>query len=215
MHTALIIGASGLVGKHLCHICIEHPSFTQVVALARRTLPIIDKDFRLIELADFSQLADISLSELGEVSGFCCLGSTKAKAQTKTNFRQVDFEYVLEFAKLCAKFNCEHFSVISSMGASLRSPFFYTRTKGEMEQAIKSLNLKSASIVRPSLLQGKRNESRTLESLAAPFMKNLPLSMRAIDGFAVAKAMVELTIQKTPGTHIYSSQDLHALATGS
>lgn len=212
MHTAVIIGATGLVGRELCHICLEQDSFSQVVALTRNELPLVHKRLKPILINDFNKLESITLPKMTKVTGFCCLGTTMNKARSRAAFRQVDLDYVLSFARLCSQYDCEHLSVVSSMGASSRSPFFYSRVKGAMEQGIKSLSFKSASIVRPSLLLGQREDFRAYEVWAAPLLRSMPLSIRAIDGFSVAKAMVELAVQATPGTHIYASADLHVLA---
>jgi uncharacterized protein YbjT (DUF2867 family) len=97
------------------------------------------------------------------------LGTTIAKAKTKEAFKSVDYNYVVELAKLAERSHCKKFLVISSIGANASSTNFYLRTKGEMENAINSFYIPEIYIFRPSILLGKRNEFR-LGELVGKFM---------------------------------------------
>ena len=133
-------------------------------------------------------------------------------AGSKSAFRTVDYDYVLSFARLCHAIGAKHTSFVSALGANAKAMSFYSRTKGEAELAIQDLSLPSASILQPSLLTGQRDHFRLGESLAKPLMSWLPLSIRSIDGFAVAKAMIEVAWDEKPGTHTYRSRDIQIIA---
>ena len=215
MRIAIIAGATGLVGTHLTHLCLENDHFDKTIVITRRPLGI--DDFRLTEvvLSDFDKITALQIPKADEYHSFCCLGTTMARAGSQDAFEKVDLDYVLLFARRSIQLNCSHFSVVSSLGANSRSLSFYSRTKGRMEDAVKQLGFPSLSILRPSLLLGERKEKRFMEDLAKPFAKFLPKSFRGIEGFHVAKAMVELSLQKHPGNHTYSSGEILAIAESS
>ena len=215
MNHAIIVGATGLVGHSLTHLCVENPFFTKVTVISRSPIQIQDPKLENITMSDFSELNENSFDFSNDVIyGFCCLGTTIKKAGSKTAFESVDLNYVINFASMCKATNCKHLSIVSSLGASKNSLSFYLRVKGRMEQGIKALDFTSASIVRPSLLLGERKETRPGED----FMKKLaPLFIgrwKAIEGFSVAKAMMTIAQKAEPGLSFFNSQDLQVIADG-
>ena len=96
----------------------------------------------------------------------CALGTTSGKAGSKEAFRQVDYVLPLAFAKLAHQQGAEAFALVSAIGADANSSFFYPKTKGEVERDMKLVGFKSLTILRPSIIGGKRDESRFAEGLA-------------------------------------------------
>ncbi len=156
--TVLIAGATGLVGKgllslllsdrrcHAVHSLVRKPSTTQHAKLANHVV-------------DFSQLGTAHAKALGLPSVnevYVCLGTTIKVAGSQEAFRAVDFDAVLAVARLGIAQGATKLGVISAMGANSASSVFYSRVKGEMEEAIAKLGYKSITIARPSMLAGDR-----------------------------------------------------------
>jgi uncharacterized protein YbjT (DUF2867 family) len=215
--TALILGASGLVGKELTKILIQKNTYEKIFLLVRRPIEIIDPVCEP-HLVDFNELHNHK--ELFHVSDvFCCLGTTIKKAKTKEAFRKVDFDYPVEAAKLAYEGGAENFLIITAMGANSKSHFFYNQVKGDVEETLKRINLPSLHIFRPSLLLGDRGEFRLGEKIAekASALINVvmvgPLrSYKAIEAKNVAAAMAEVALLNKKGVHIYPSQEIEQLA---
>ncbi|MDZ4667647.1 MAG: NAD(P)H-binding protein [bacterium] len=204
---ALVIGATGLIGRSLVFELLKSPIYSQVTVLARRDLVI--KHEKLVQvLLNFDDLENHEESmEVNDV--FCCLGSTKAKTPDLTTYKKIDYEYPLQVAEMAKKKGATQFLLISSMGASLNSNIFYSKMKAEVELAIEHVNFESFTILRPSLLLGFRSESRPLETISQYLMRVLnpfflgPLKLyKAIQGTTVAKAMVSLANKGFKGKRI-------------
>lgn len=202
-YTALVLGATGLVGKALVTQLLTDRRYKQVTCLLRRPLTastFYDADKKLQPVViDFEQLDDLQGYFMVD-HVYVCLGTTIKKAKTKAAFRKIDFEYVHAAAQISALQRVKSFVWISSVGADARSKNFYLRVKGELENAILAMpNLKDASAVRPSLLLGEREDKRFAEKLGivagtimAPLMVGKLSKYRPIHAHAVAKQMVNL-----------------------
>jgi len=192
---ALILGATGLVGGYLLRQVLERPDYGEVRALVRHDVAVDHPKLRRVHV-DFDRLWEWG-DEFQAEHVFCCLGTTRAKAVTRAGFERVDYGYVHRAAQLAAEHCAEHFVWVSAAGANPRSLFFYPRVKGRLEAEIGDLGLQRWTVVRPSLLLGKRSDLRLGEVLAAPAMQLIrPLMVgpwrkyRAIPADAVAAAMV-------------------------
>lgn len=201
--SALVLGASGLVGKSLVNQLLVDPRYHSVTCLVRRPLALAD-------YADpFKKLNPIVINfeNFQEYQGYfsvdhvyCCLGTTLKVAGSKKAFRRVDFEYVHVAAQLARAQRAKGFVWISSVGANAKSRHFYLRVKGELENAIMRMpQLEYAAAVRPSLLLGSRNEGRFFEDvgqlcapLIAPLMVGPLEKYRPVTAFSVAKQMISL-----------------------
>jgi uncharacterized protein YbjT (DUF2867 family) len=157
------------VGGLLVRSLLQNPAYGRICVLVRRPLEwghpkleqhVVDWE-RLEEQKDlFRDVDDL----------YCCLGTTIKKAGSQENFRQVDFHYPVKAAKLAKEHGVSQMLVISSMGADAGSRVFYSRTKGEMEEALSAIGFRSLHIFRPSLILGDRKEKRLGEQLAAHVM---------------------------------------------
>jgi len=202
MKTALVAGATGLVGKEIINELLVHPEYEKVIVLARRGLSVSHPklDVRLI---DFHRLEELSLPEPVDAC-FCALGTTQRKSG-REGMIQVDYTYVVEIANLCQRHSIPAFLVVSSQGADPQSSFFYLRTKGQMEEAVKKTAIKSIYILRPSLITGEREEFRLAEEmgyyaskLLSPLFVGKLRKMKPVSGLQIARRMVSLS-QNSPG----------------
>lgn len=210
---ALIVGSTGLIGKELLSILLEEEAYELVYALVRR--PVHANHPKLKEcVVNFDDLhPDEAYFEVDDV--FCCLGTTIKKAGSREAMRKVDVEYPVKVAQLAKEKGAAHYLVISSVNASAKSPFAYSRMKGELEDTLKSLAYETLSILHPSLLLGNREEHRFMESLAnkavramEKIKKSTISSNIAIEGEKVALAMNRIAQESEKGVHIYSPKQI-------
>ncbi len=201
--TALILGGSGLVGGHLLKKLLEATEYKSVIALVRRPLDL-RHDKLTQRITDFEQLPRESLPPVDDV--FCCLGTTIKVAGSRAAFRRVDHDYILMAAQAALAADARQFLLVSSLGADARSPFFYMRTKGETEAALRALPYTSLSIFRPGYLVGQRSTPRPLEDWIGKLMQRsaflIPRAYRPIHASTVAEAMLEQAKRALPGYHL-------------
>jgi len=211
--TALVAGASGLVGGFLLDGLLEAPQYRQVISLGRRALP--REHPKLVQrTADFARLEEESLPSAEDA--FCCLGTTLKKAGSQEAFRAVDHDAVLAFARAAKRAGVRRFLVVTALGADARSSVFYNRVKGEAEQALQALGFESLVILRPSLLLGDRAESRPGERAAIVASRVLgpllrPFGGRPIEARTVARAMTALAQAAPQGVRVALSGELQEL----
>lgn len=193
MTTAVVLGATGLVGKNLVALLANNSAISKVVAVTRR--PIKYNHTNIInQVIDFEHLEHYSSVFSGDML-FSCLGTTVKQAGSYQAQRKVDVEYQYQVAKFAANNQVEHYLLVSSSGANAASKSPYFQMKGELEQQIKSLPFKRISIFQPSLLLGERDHFRLGETLGAwllPTLCKLPglTKYRPITGKQVAQRMI-------------------------
>ncbi|AKD02225.1 oxidoreductase [Pontibacter korlensis] len=218
VRTALIAGASGLVGGHLISLLLKSERYSQIISVGRHELPLIHPKLDQ-QIVNFDKIKDYAADMVAD-DVFCCLGTTIKKAGSKENFYKVDHTYVTQLAETTARKGAIQFLVVSAMGADPASFVFYNKVKGEMERDVQQQPFNSIHIFRPSLLLGERDEKRTGEDLAGKLMKPLsglmvgPLEKyKPVEAEAVAKAMLAAAKQETPGKHIHPSDEIARTAT--
>lgn len=196
---AAVFGATGLVGKELVKQLLENPDYSVVKLVTRRELSFNSSKAEIILLEEFSNISSIEGKIAADVY-FICIGTTIKKAGTKENFRKTDYELPVTIAKCAQRLNVGQMVVISSIGANIKSSNFYLHTKGEMEQGVAKEYTGVLNFIRPSLLLGEREESRTGEHIASIIMRLVgwimigPLkSYRGVKADEVARKMVEFT----------------------
>jgi uncharacterized protein YbjT (DUF2867 family) len=213
--SAMVVGATGLIGKHCVEQLLSANSYEKVIVITRRALPI--KNSRLVEhIIDFDKLSEhAAIFNVDDI--YCCLGSTMNKAGSKEAFYRIDFTYTHEIAKMAAAARAAQFLLISSIGADAHSSNFYLKVKGEIEAAISKLPFQAVHILRPSLLVGDREEARTGEKIAAgisqlcSFLFLGPLKQyKPIEARVVADVMQQLASSNQRGVHIYNSPQIQA-----
>jgi uncharacterized protein YbjT (DUF2867 family) len=215
--TAIIFGATGLIGKNLLNMLIIDQSYDKIKIFVRKKpgLSHAKVEVQVSDLIDIIKLKDlIKGNDL-----FCCLGTTISKAGSQDAFRKIDYELPTEIAMIAAENKVNGFFVVSSLGADHNSSNFYLRTKGEMEEATKKSGVNSIGIFRPSLLLGARNEFRFGETMGKTVMKLInPLlfgclkKYRGIEAADVAKAMIAAAREHKSGANIYQSDEIQKIA---
>jgi len=213
--TAVIAGATGLVGRHCLNTLLGDEAYAQVVALVRRPLDL--QHPKLVqEIVNFDALTEQPARRCDVA--FCALGTTIRTASSREAFRRVDFEYVRSSARWVHAGGAQTFVFVSSVGADPHSPNFYLRTKGEAEQAIREVGFRAVHLLRPSMLVGNRREFRLGEAVATPLFRAVSFLLlgglrkyRPIAARDVARAMVRAAATSAPGTHIHHWPEIIAL----
>jgi len=210
MSQVLITGATGLVGSHLLRMLILDKRVNYIAAPTRRPLADISGVFNPHD----PQLSDaLAMVEDPVDIAFCCLGTTRREAGSKEAFIHADYTLVIDTALTAKKRGAKHFLVVSAMGASASSPFFYNKVKGKMEEALIAQKWERLTIVRPSMLLGEREKHRFSESLFAPVFSLLPGNWKSIDGRNVARAMlIEGLAPSVQGVNIIPSAKLREIS---
>lgn len=210
--TAIVAGATGLIGGELIKLLVENSTYTEVIALVRRKAAY-PSSRKLIELeTDWSEkhLEAALQTKWKGADVFCALGTTMKKAKSKQQFRIVDYEYPVMLARLAKRYDASQFIVVSAVGSDPNSIFFYSKVKGEMEEKLKTLQLPGLHIFRPSLLVGDRAEVRVGEKAGEFAGKGLSFLMigklrkyRPIAAKLVAQGMVAAARKGSKGVQLY------------
>lgn len=195
----MVLGATGLTGSLVVEKLLVRKEISSVVVPVRKPLALAHSKLSQ-HVIDFEAMADHASIFAVDVL-VCCLGTTIKKAGSQEAFRKVDYDYALTGAALAKRAGAKALILMSAIGASARSAVFYSRVKGELEDAVRALEFSYLAIYHPSLLLGQRQEHRTAESLGMAVMPAAnqlligPLrKYRAIEAERVAQAMVnELT----------------------
>lgn len=207
---ALIVGTTGLIGSQLLELLLADDRYSKIIALSRKSLTLNHSKLSNVVL-DFSRLSE-HYEQLKADDIFCCLGTTMKQARSQEAFRKVDFEYPLEIAKITRASGAKQYFLITALGASKKSPFYYNRVKGEVEEAIGQLGFRSYHIFRPSFLQGNRVEKRAGEEATQVFFKMfgflVPKKFKGIDSVKVARAMLVKAKEEISGAFIHESESL-------
>ncbi len=209
--TALIYGASGLIGSYLLDILLSSEEFTEIRVAVRKPLKK-ENEIKLKEvLVSFDNLNEHQNELIGD-HVFCCLGTTKNKTPDQADYYKIDHDYPLAAAAIAMHHDAVSFHLVSAIGADASSSVFYAKTKGELEESIKALPFKSLHIYRPSLLTGDRTEKRPMEEVSAALMKFInPILIgglkkyQSIPAETVALAMYKESLTADPGIFIHQS----------
>lgn len=206
--TALIVGATGLVGGECLRLFADSPTFARVVTLTRRPLRGTPPAKVESHVIDFERL-DAAAEHFRVSHIVCALGTTIKKAGSQARFRRVDHDYPLAAAQLGLRQGARHFLLVSALGANPQSRIFYNRVKGDVEEAIRALPYPSVTIVRPSLLMGEREETRLGEVIGKAFARFAPRRYRPVRARDVAASILRAAQDDAPGVSIIESKDLH------
>ena len=210
-NTAVIIGATGAVGKEILKEILGTEYYERIYVLGRNSISRLPEDDRLTKIViDFENMR-FDTSILDDADVFAALGTTIKIAGSKENQRKIDVDYTVNFAKLCEG-KVRSFNVVSAIGANSKSKNFYNSLKGELEDKLKEMNLGTLRIFQPSLLISKREDKRFLEEL---FIKISPLfqillkgkmkKYSPIEASLLGKVIVRFaTENKGEGTYTYN-----------
>lgn len=211
---AVLIGATGAVGKDLLQALLEDARYTEVIAFARRALGVQHEKLREHTI-DFDAPATWQELVKGDVL-FSTLGTSLKQAGSKEAQRHIDYDYQLTFAKAARANGVKSLVLLSSIGADSKSSIFYLRLKGELDDAIQCLGFDSLSIVRPpSLIRAKSKrfgETASVKFLQAANAIGLAKRLAPMETAVVARSMAALGLDSASGTRIIEGQDVRDFA---
>ena len=207
----LVIGATGATGKDLIQELILEPKITEIVAFVRRSGNVEHPKLKNI-VVDFDQPESWSTLVSGDAA-FSCMGTTLKDAGSKEVQRKIDYDYQYNFAKYARENNVKQFILVSATGANAKSAIFYTRLKGELEDAIKLLDFESTTIFQPGMLE-RENSNRFGEKLALKIVKSINAlgllkKQRPLPTKLLAKAMVKSSFENSIGVKYLRLNEIH------
>jgi uncharacterized protein YbjT (DUF2867 family) len=214
MKTALVIGATGMVGKSLVEQLLDDNRFSEVLIFVRRAASWNHPKLREHKI-DFSKPEKWQHLVKGDVL-FSTLGTTLKKAGSKQKQYQVDHQYQYQFAASAARNGVPCYVLVSAMGADEKSRIFYSHMKGELERDVQDLAFQSINILKPGILDGDRQEERKTEKFAISLIRtinNLGLlrKYRPIMDQQMARAMINIAIVEQPGVNFFKGEELFRL----
>jgi uncharacterized protein YbjT (DUF2867 family) len=218
--TAVIFGATGLVGSACLDLLLADDRYQRVISIGRRAPALADAKLIVhrVALDAIEALNDPSFGAVDDV--FCCLGTTITKAGSQEAFRRVDLQYVVRAATFAKHRRARHFLMVTAVGAATGSRVFYSRVKGEAEGAVGKVGIECTSIFRPSLILGQRHESRLKERIAKSIAAALSFAMvgplakyRPIEAATVARAMLAVAAAPIAGVTVYEFDRMTSLGT--
>lgn len=211
--SALVLGATGLVGRHCLDRLRSEPDYDRIEVFSRR--PVALNDARVHqEVADLEVMGQYPDS-FAVTDVFCCLGTTLAKAGSRVAFYYVDHDLCVRAAELAAAGGAANFLLVSAVNAGRHSPFLYARTKGNTEADVASAGIPATHFFRPSLLLGERSESRPAEWFGIQAMRTVRPALHAVRSrFAPVAAEVVVAAmvgaaraERGPGVYSYHYRD--------
>jgi uncharacterized protein YbjT (DUF2867 family) len=215
MKIAIVIGATGLVGRELVGFLLRDTRFEKVKIFVRRSANITSKKLEE-HIIDFDEPDSWKKLVTGDVL-YSAMGTTLRAAGSKESQYKIDYTFQYHFAKIAAASQVQQYVLVSAAGAGPDSKIFYSRMKGELERDIKKLPFETIHIVRPGMLSGERAEVRTGEKLGIGLMSVVGMIpglkyLRPIEGREVARAMINATFRHVKGIHTYTMADVFKLA---
>lgn len=215
MKTAIVIGATGLVGKQLVDLLLKDSRFELVKIFVRNRTNITHNKLQE-HIVDFDQLSDWKRLITGDVL-YSSMGTTLRAAGSKEAQYNVDYGYQYNVAKAAAANDVKEYVLISSAGANAESMIFYSRIKGELEQSVQRLPFETIHIIRPGILSGNRQVARVGEKIGIGMMAVLSAipglgKLKPIEGHTVAMAMINATFRHVVGIHFYNMGEVTRLA---
>lgn len=212
---ALILGATGLVGHELLELLIMDKRFEKIDLLSRREL-----DMREItvtnHVVDFSNLPELPIHHPIDVL-FVAFGTTIKKAGSQAKQIEVDVDIPTLVMKLSKKYGIDRCVLISALGVSKNSPFFYSRIKAQLDENAKSIGFRQLILVKPSILMGPRIEKRSGEQFSIVLGNMIAKTglidkYKPVESISVAKCMIQSLLELPDGIHEVTSDKIHEFA---
>ncbi|MDA7803957.1 NAD(P)H-binding protein [Crocinitomix sp.] len=212
---ATLIGATGLIGKALLKQLLLDDRFEQVQVFVRRTTGVAHPKLTE-EIIDFDQIKSAHLALESDVL-FSTLGTTLKTAGSKERQFEIDYDMQFKTAEIAVREGVKKLVLLSSAGANSKSSIFYSKMKGELDEAVQGLGFEQVAIIRPSMLAGDREEFRWTEKIFTPIMYALSWipgirKYRPIKDVSVAKAMINAAISQENAYQIYELEAVFNLA---
>lgn len=218
MRTALLLGATGLVGRHTLARLAGDARWSRIVTLDRRPLACASPT-HTSHVVDFERLDDVEPGVWACDDVFCGIGTTIKQAGSQAAFRHVDLDIPAHVAQRTHAAGATQMLLVSSMGADAGSRIFYNRTKGQAEAAVRGVGFETVHLLRPSLLTGDRAEVRAGElvgeavlRIANPLLVGPLKNLRPTPAQDVAAALVSFAAEHTPGVHVHDPEQIRQRA---
>ena len=218
MKTALLFGATGLIGSHLLNLLISNNNYSKIKVFVRSSIELNDPKIEIIQ-TDFNNLKNHRQDIKGD-DCFFCIGTTKKNSPDKNEYKRVELEVPKQVAQIAKSNLVNSFVFVSSGYADPKSSGDYLKFKGLVEEELKRLNFSKLGIMRPSFLLGNRQEKRVGEKIGIFVFKLLsplflgPLKkMKPIHSATVAKAMVKIANENL-GKIIFESDEIVEITSG-
>jgi uncharacterized protein YbjT (DUF2867 family) len=212
--TANVIGATGLVGKRLVQQLLNDERFEKVRIFVRRDTGLKHPKLEQ-KIVDFRNTESWKKLLTGDIL-FSALGTTLKQAGSKKKQYEIDFTFNLNFAQKAKENGIENYVLVSSVGANSKSGIFYTRMKGELDEAVSKIGFSNLVILRPASLTGPRENRRMAEEISVPVLNFLTRfvfkNYRPISDVTVAKAMINAVLNKNESKTIYEGSEVFNLA---
>ena len=212
--TANVIGATGLVGKQLVQQLLNDERFDKVRIFVRRETGLSHPKLEQL-IVDFGKTETWKSLLIGDVL-FSALGTTLKQAGSKEKQYEIDFTFNQNFAQKAKENGIKNYVLVSSVGANSKSGIFYTRMKGELDEAVAKLDFQNLVILRPASLTGNRENRRVAEEISVPVLNFLTRfvmkNYRPISDETVAKAMINAALRKTGDKKIWEGGEVFKLA---
>ena len=207
---ALVIGATGATGKDLVKQLCQDSDFDEIDIFVRRRSDFHNEKVKA-HLVDFDHPEEWKHLVKGDVA-FSCLGTTLKSAGSKENQKVIDYDYQFNFAKAAKENNVQDYILVSAYGASPDSKIFYSRIKGELEEAVKNLKFEKTTIFKPGMLE-RKNTDRNGEVFGLKIIKflhklGLFKSQQPLPTEVLAKAMIVASKIKS---NSFSEIKLHSI----
>ena len=207
---ALVIGATGATGKDLVNQLCQDSDFDEIDIFVRRRSDFHHEKVKA-HLVDFDHPEEWKHLVKGDVA-FSCLGTTLKSAGSKENQKVIDYDYQFNFAKAAKENNVQDYILVSAYGASPDSKIFYSRIKGELEEAVKNLKFEKTTIFKPGMLE-RKNTDRNGEVFGLKIIKflnkfGLFKSQKPLPTEVLAKAMIVASKIKS---NSFSEVKLHSI----
>ena len=207
-----VFGATGLIGTRLIKYLKQSTKFKKINLVLRSPINLKGGNVKIHKIDLFKKSEILHSLNTSKVV-FVAIGTTLSKVKgNKEKYRRIEFGITKDIADSCKELGIDKLILVSSSGANLKSKSFYLNLKGSIEKYVTDLNLKSVSILRPSLLLGKRNEKRFVEKLAQIAIPKIsffmPSKYKAIKAETVAKAMLQLSITESKGVKIFHYKEI-------
>ena len=207
-----VFGATGLIGSILIKYLKQYSKFKKINLVLRSPVDLKGENVKIHKIDLFKKSEILHSLNTSKVV-FVAIGTTLSKVKgNKEKYRRIEFGITKDIADSCKELGIDKLILVSSSGANLKSKSFYLNLKGSIEKYMTDLNLKSVSILRPSLLLGKRNEKRFVEKLAQIAIPKIsffmPSKYKAIKAETVAKAMLQLSITESKGVKIFHYKEI-------
>ena len=209
---AVLFGGTGLTGSCILDLINNDPDFKSIIVVTRNIFTHSSNKISN-KLIDFSDPAEIESCIKQDSIVFSCIGTTQSQVKgDKNKYRAIDYDITLNIANACEKLNAKKFLFISSGGANSSSSNFYLKLKGEIEDAVIKTKKISLFILKPSLLIGKRKNSRFIESIGQIIMPLfsilLPDSIKTVKATTVARCMLELSKSELSNLNIIENKEI-------